>query len=130
MARRGRKPGCAKTPGRGRKRGTRNKASVAREAEIKASGLDPLAYMLEVMRDQAETPERRLDAAKAAAPYVHPRLASSSVDMTVNEFDGVTDEQLQQRLALAIAQAKELGIIDEHGNPMKQNGPSSGGNVH
>ena len=50
--------------------------------------------------------------------------------MTVNEFDGLTEEQLQQRLALAIANAKELGIIDENGNPVEQNRPPSSANVH
>ena len=128
MATRGRKPGTAKTGGR--KKGSVNKTTAAREAEIKASGLDPLSHMLNILRNEAETPERRMDAAKSAAPYVHPRLASSSVDMTVNEFDGLTEEQLQQRLALAIANAKELGIIDENGNPVEQNRPPSSANVH
>ena len=64
MAQRGRKPGCAKTPGSGRKRGVRNRASVAREAEIKASGLDPLSHMLNILRNEKETP---VDASAALA---------------------------------------------------------------
>lgn len=64
----------------GRKRGTRNKASVAREAEIKATGVTPLEYMLAVMRDGDQPKERRDDMAKAAAPYVHPKLAASTID--------------------------------------------------
>lgn len=60
----------------GRQKGTPNKATSAKAAEIKASGLTPLDYMLQILRDAALDPAQRLDAAKAAAPYVHPRLAS------------------------------------------------------
>jgi hypothetical protein len=65
-----------KRPGAGRKKGIPNRASAAREAAIAASGLTPLEYMLSTMRDETKPIELRLDMAKAAAPYVHPRLAS------------------------------------------------------
>jgi hypothetical protein len=58
----------------GRQKGTPNKATSARLAEIIASGLTPLQYFLEVMRDKTASDHLRLDAAKAAAPYVHPRI--------------------------------------------------------
>jgi hypothetical protein len=48
-------------------------------AAIRASGPTPLDYMLQLMRDESLEPAKRLDAAKAAAPYVHPRLASVAV---------------------------------------------------
>lgn len=67
-------------PGGGRPKGSKNKASIAREQEIKASGLTPLDYMLTIMRDEEAPKDVRLDAAKAAAPYVHPKL--SSVEMS------------------------------------------------
>ena len=88
----------------GRRRGTPNKATAARQAQVAASGKTPLEVMLSNMRfadEQAatllqrliklETPEpdgfnlfrevSRLrqvsqDCAKDAAPYIHPRLAS------------------------------------------------------
>ena len=60
----------------GRKLGIPNKATVARQAAIAASGLTPLDYMLKVMRDETETFERRFAAACVAAPYVHPKLAA------------------------------------------------------
>lgn len=66
--------------GSGRKAGSPNKATQKQRDEIAASGLTPLAYLLSVLRNEGETEERRMDAAKSAAPYVHPRLAS--VDMT------------------------------------------------
>lgn len=73
----GRKPGAPKTGGR--KKGTPNRTSAAREQAIADSGLTPLDYMLQVMRDVGADDARRLDAAKAAAPFVHPKL--SSVEM-------------------------------------------------
>lgn len=36
----------------------------------------PLEYMLAVLRDVTKPAEDRMDAAKAAAPYVHAKLAS------------------------------------------------------
>jgi len=60
----------------GRQKGTPNRATAARVAEIAASGLTPLDYMLRVMRDDEAPKKRRDDMAKAAAPYVHPRLAA------------------------------------------------------
>ena len=52
----------------GRKKGTPNKATAAREAAITASGLTPLDYLLTVMRDETADRHTRVDAAKAAAP--------------------------------------------------------------
>lgn len=66
-------------PGAGRKAGAPNKANAEREAAVKASGLTPLDYMLSVMRDTEQTAPVRLDAAKSAAPYVHPKLGSVEV---------------------------------------------------
>lgn len=63
-------------PGAGRPRGARNRKTRETVAAIEQSGLTPLDYMLSVMRDAGQEPEVRLDAAKSAAPYVHPRLAA------------------------------------------------------
>lgn len=65
--------------GAGRKRGVPNKASVARQKKVAATGITPLDYMLSVMRDEKSEPGRRDDMAKASAPYVHPRLATTQV---------------------------------------------------
>lgn len=70
---RGSKPGERRG---GRKAGTPNKATAAREAEIKADGLAPLDYMLKVLRDDTAEKADRMWAAEKAAPYVHPKLAS------------------------------------------------------
>jgi len=62
--------------GAGRKAGSINKVSARKRAEIEASGLTPLDYMLTVMRSEEAPADRRDEMAKAAAPYVHPKLAA------------------------------------------------------
>ena len=63
----------------GRAKGTPNKAGFKREAEIRASGLSPLDFMLDVLRNEDSPTEERKWAAKEAAPYIHPR--QSTVDV-------------------------------------------------
>jgi len=63
-------------PGAGRKAGTPNKATAERQAEISASGITPLDYMLNILRDETKGSEDRMWAAEKAAPYVHPKLAA------------------------------------------------------
>jgi hypothetical protein len=60
----------------GRKKGTPNKVTAKKEREIAQSGLTPLEYMLSLLRDETKSQEVRFEAAKAAAPYVHPKLAA------------------------------------------------------
>lgn len=91
----------AKHPG-GRPPGSRNKASVQREAEIKASGLTPLDYMLTVLRDKKADPAARMDAARSAAPYVHPKLSS----VTVGGNDNAPPIRLE---SLSLDQLVKLG---------------------
>lgn len=71
-------------PGAGRKAGTPNKATAERQREVEASGLTPLEYLLSVMREETNEQAARLDAAKAAAGYVHPKLASVDMNAMVN----------------------------------------------
>lgn len=84
MARAGRPKGQAKTGGR--QKGVRNRASVEREKAVAESGVTPLDFMLSIMRgtppagsgpaEQIAFSAMRFEAAKAAAPYVHPKLAN------------------------------------------------------
>lgn len=60
--------------------GRPNKATKAREQIISQQGITPLAYLLEVLRDSGNELGVRMDAAKAAAPYVHPRLSQAQVE--------------------------------------------------
>jgi hypothetical protein len=63
----------------GRQKGARNKATTAKAKAIAASGLTPLDWMLSVLRDPTIDYDRRDKAARDAAPYVHPRLASTEL---------------------------------------------------
>jgi len=62
--------------GAGRPAGAVNRATAHEREAIAASGLTPLEYMLSLMRDEEADEAKRLDAAKAAAPYVHARLSA------------------------------------------------------
>lgn len=69
-------PRGGKRDGAGRKAGAPNKASASRQAEIAASGLTPLDYMLDLLRNEDADSKDRMWAAEKSAPYVHPRLAA------------------------------------------------------
>jgi hypothetical protein len=50
--------------------------SAAREAAIKAGGITPLDFLIETYRDKDQPMNIRVDSAKAAAQYVHPKLSA------------------------------------------------------
>ena len=87
--------GGART-GAGRKPGTINRFSKDLLDKAAQSGQLPVDYLLQVMRDQSLNTRLRIDAAKAAAPYVHQRLSAISVDLAKAE---VTHEEWLQSLA-------------------------------
>ena len=84
-------------PGAGRPRGAKTKATVAKAAEIAASGLTPLDFMLGILRNEENAIEQRFEAAKQAAPYVHPKLAATTLDL---------GEETRNALASIIAQRR------------------------
>ncbi len=88
--------------GAGRKAGAPNKATAERQAEVAASGLTPLEYMLQIMRDEERLPDVRLDAAKAAAPYVHPKLAAVEMNHSGEVGVRVSKEQRDASFAAAL----------------------------
>lgn len=63
-------------PGAGRPKGGANRINDEARKKALEAGLSPLEYLLGVMRNPMQDDARRLDAAKAAAPYVHARLAN------------------------------------------------------
>lgn len=63
----------------GRQKGSRNKRTEAQAVAIETSGLTPLDYMLTVLRDPKAEDDLRMEAARSAAPYVHPKLANIEV---------------------------------------------------
>jgi hypothetical protein len=60
----------------GRKRGTPNKRSVRQLQAAVAGGAMPLDFLLSVVRAEALPIELRLDAARAAAPFMHHKLSA------------------------------------------------------
>jgi hypothetical protein len=56
------------------------------------SGITPLQFMLDVMRDDANDPKDRLAAANMAAPYVHAKLSSIEVNANVTTHEASLDE--------------------------------------
>lgn len=68
-----------KREGAGRKAGsvTTKTREVADRAA--AEGLTPLDFMLRILRDEDKADDERFEAAKAAAPYVHAKLAAVEV---------------------------------------------------
>lgn len=81
-----------KREGAGRKPGSQNKVNTAVRERAEAGGIMPLDFMLEIMRRPnlpgAEPMQEiahnnlRFEAAKAAAPYLHSKLASVELSGT------------------------------------------------
>jgi hypothetical protein len=61
-------------PNSGRPKGSTNKLDQEARKKAIETGISPLEYLLGVMRNPEMDLEKRIDAAKAAAPYVHARL--------------------------------------------------------
>jgi hypothetical protein len=97
-----------KRPGAGRPKGAPNKRKRELDAGIAASGMDPLDYMLAVMRSPKSPPALRFEAAKRAAPYRHPKLASiehTGKDGGPIETRELSPIELAQRISFALARA-------------------------
>tara|TARA_R110000851_G_scaffold269147_1_gene421812 strand:+ start:1172 stop:1453 length:282 start_codon:yes stop_codon:yes gene_type:complete len=81
---------------RGRPKGSYSKASKAQVARLTEAGkLSPLDYLASIYQDESEDIRLRVEAAKAAAPYVHARLASTEVRAALTE---VSQEEWLQSL--------------------------------
>lgn len=76
--------------GSGRKLGAATKRTRAIADKLSQDGITPLEYLLTVMRDVNEDGAKRLDAAKSAAPYIHPRL--STIDANISGDMGLKVE--------------------------------------
>jgi hypothetical protein len=103
-------------PGRktgGRKKGSKNKRKAVAElmsdvvVQAAQSGETPLEYMLRVMRDPKQKDNRRDEMAKAAAPYVHARLAAAQIEHAEKPSEPVSAEELRQEI---LANLAALGI--------------------
>ena len=66
---------AAKANGEKRPHGKRGRPKRdARKSSISADGMSPVDYLLLEMRNMDNDQDTRIECAKAAAPYLHPRL--------------------------------------------------------
>ena len=63
-------------PGAGRKKGSGITKTREAAERLLDEGMTPLDYLVGVMRGSKEFEENKFEAAKAAAPYMHARLAA------------------------------------------------------
>src|SRR5262245_27225264 len=87
-------PSGGSRPGAGRPKGSKNKRTIAKEQAFRSHGPDPLDHLEAVMNDTSADRQLRLEAAKALAPYKHPRL--SSTEITEHAAPPSEDEILQE----------------------------------
>jgi hypothetical protein len=107
----GRRNGAGRPPGAA----TRRTREIADQAA--AEGITPLEYMLALMRSdathsdpqiQAAREAMKFDAAKAAAPYIHPRLQAIEHSGSIDSLKHLTDAELNARLAAAL---ERIGFV-------------------
>jgi hypothetical protein len=107
----------------GRQKGSRNKATLIAEEAARVAlmnpGALPLDYMLAIMRDDAQSINRRIAAAKAAAPYCHPRLGPvpppeepPMIDLTPEELEAKLVDILERSGAINHHAVEALGIAN------------------
>ena len=88
----------------GRQKGTPNRKTRTLLAQVEASGMSPLDFLLQVMRDPAAPLATRFEAAYRAAPYVHPRLAAV-------EHAGKDKGQIETKVLSDLDAARRIAFI-------------------
>lgn len=81
-----------KRVGAGRKPGSVTRKTREIAEKTLASGLSPLEYLLSIMRNDSLEQNVRVDAAKSAAPYIHPRLSNVEADVNVTGHEAALSE--------------------------------------
>ena len=97
----------------GRPAGSLNKNTLESKKIIEEalkSGISPLQYMLNIMRDKKADKARRDDMAKAAAPYLHPRLQAIEHSGTINN-SAADPHELDDTELEVIARAGRSGAV-------------------
>jgi hypothetical protein len=91
-------PRGGKRQGAGRPSGAPNKKTAALQKAVAEQGITPLDYLLSVLRDEGQDKASRVEAAKAAAPYVHPRLTAvdASIKSEVSQTHSFDKQSLEQ----------------------------------
>ena len=102
-------------PNAGRPKGSRNKRSIEAEENIRKNGVTPLEYLVSIYQDEKQPERMRLEAARSAAPYVHPKLSAVDMEMSTAQKDPV--EMTEAELIADIAAAKQR--LRDSGNPLR-----------
>lgn len=90
-------------PNAGRKVGAASKKTREIADKAASEGITPLDYMLEILRKEDLGPDAdpaqvlahqamRFEAAKAAAPYIHPKLSSVEMNANVTNHEAALDD--------------------------------------
>ena len=75
-----------KREGAGRPLGSKSKKPWKGVIELAEKyNVSPLDYLLSVLNNPMSAPDRKMYAAEKAAPYIHPRLASSTTKLGTDE---------------------------------------------
>jgi hypothetical protein len=88
----------------GRRKGSKNKRTVEREkaiATVRASGVDPITFFGDLLKNENVPLDLRFQAAKELAPYVHPKLTSIEA-----RAGGMGHEERLEKLRAMLADAK------------------------
>ena len=90
----------------GRPKGRLNKFAMAKAVEIAETGELPTDFLVAVYRDESLDIKLRVEAARAAAPYLHPRLSTAEIDLRATESkepSEMTDAELEKIIKDAAA---------------------------
>jgi hypothetical protein len=103
-------------PGAGRGVGSKSKINQAMDQQLDkeaiAAGVTPLQVMLQIMRNPKSPAELRLDAARAAAPYVHRRQPA---DVFVTQYNDPLGTEASREAAVDALLERiraEVGIVN------------------
>lgn len=81
----------------GRPKGSKTRYSTTLQRQmLRSDKPTPLEYLVSVYTNESNSLRERLDAAKAAAPYVHPRLSTVEVSSNARNRDArsISNEEL------------------------------------
>ena len=111
--------------GKGREAGSRNRRTLAL-LELAEQGESPCAFALRIMRDENQPHPFRVEAAKIAAPYIHPRpqpeprIVAFDLPEEMKSTESLLSvhESLLRAMAmgnLALEDAKDIsGMLESH----------------
>lgn len=102
----GKPKGSPKTGGR--TKGTLNKRTMVAQDKINqllSENKSPLDFLIDAMLNESLEMAERIDAAKAAAPYIHPKLASI-------EVKGSSDAPLEMSWSLNLVKTAAQNWIE------------------